>query len=197
MAEHSVNPKIDAYIDNAPKWQDEMRKLRAILLGFDLSEDLKWAKPCYAYNQSNIIVIIPFKETCALLFMKGALLKDPYNLLIKPGENTESGRQMRFTSVSEITEKETMIKAYIAAAIEAEKAGLKVPNKKPSELAIPAEFQAKLDELPDLRRAFEALTPGRQRAYLFYFSSAKQAETRSSRVAKYIPVILSGKGMDD
>ena len=197
MAEHSVNPKIDAYIDNAPKWQDEMRKLRAILLGFDLSEDLKWAKPCYAYNQSNIIVIIPFKETCALLFMKGALLKDPYNLLIKPGENTESGRQMRFTSVSEITEKETMIKAYIAAAIEAEKAGLKVPKKKPSELAIPAEFQAKLDELPDLRRAFEALTPGRQRAYLFYFSSAKQTETRSSRVARYIPVILSGKGMND
>ena len=192
-----MNPKVDVYLSKAKKWQEEMEKLRMIILDCQLTEELKWGKPCYTFQKSNIVIIQGFKEYCALLFFKGALLNDAYGILIKPGENTQAGRQIRFTNVREIVEMETILKAYIYEAIEVEKAGLKVNFKKNTELIIPEEFQNKLDEIPALKTAFDALTPGRQRAYILYFSQAKQSKTRESRVEKSMQQILNGKGLND
>ena len=192
-----MNPKVDVFLKKAKKWQEELRKLRMILLGCQLTEELKWGKPCYAFNKSNIVLIIPLKERCALMFVKGALLKDPEGILTKPGENTQAGRWIMFASVGEIVELESVLKAYIREAIEAEKAGLKVKLKKSRELIIPAEFQNKLDEIPALKTAFHALTPGRQRAYVLHFSAAKQSKTREARVEKCMRQILKGKGLND
>lgn len=192
-----MNPKVDGYFKKSKKWQEELRKLRNIILDSPLTEDLKWGKPCYAFQESNVVIIIPLKERCALMFCKGALLKDAKGILTKPGENTQGGRWINFTNVREIVEMETVLKAYIHEAIEAEKAGLEVKYKKTSDFIIPEEFQNKLDEIPALKAAFKALTPGRQRGYIIYFSAAKQSKTRESRVEKCMPQILSGEGLND
>jgi len=192
-----MNPKVDAFLSKAKKWKEEFEQLRMIVLDCSLTEDYKWMHPCYTFNKKNIVLIHGFKEYCALLFLKGALLKDPEDILIQQTKNVQAGRQIRFTNVREIIEMEPTLKAYIQEAIEVEKAGLKVKMKKTSDFKVPEEFQIKLDENPDLKTAFKALTPGRQRAYLFYFSQAKQSKTRQSRVEKYIPQILDGKGLND
>ena len=192
-----MNPKVDQYLRRAKKWQKEMEKLRRISLGCGLTEELKWGKPCYTFQNSNIVLIHGFKEYCALLFFKGALLKDANGILIQQTENVQAARQIRFTNVREIVEMEPILKAYIYEAIEVEKAGLKVNFKKTSEFKIPEEFQKKLDETPALKKAFAALTPGRQRGYLFYFSQPKQSKTRESRVEKCKQQILNGKGLND
>ncbi len=192
-----MNPKVDEFLSNAPKWQEEMVKLRTIVLGCGLTEDFKWKHPCYTFQGSNVVIIQDFKEYCALLFLKGALLKDPDGILVQQTENVQAARQVRFTNIQQITEKEAILKATIFEAIEIEKAGLEVPSKKTSEYKMPEEFQAKLDEMPGLKTAFEALTPGRQHAYLFYFAQPKQAKTRKTRVEKYLQQILNGKGLDD
>jgi uncharacterized protein YdeI (YjbR/CyaY-like superfamily) len=191
------NPKVDAFLSNAKKWQEELVKLRTITLDCQLIEELKWGKPCYTFQKSNIVILQEFKEYCALMFFKGALLSDPDGILIKPGENTQAGRQIRFTNVREIVEMEPILKAYIYEAIEVEKAGLEVNFKKTADFIIPEEFQIKLDEVPALKTAFYGLTPGRQRAYIFYFSAPKQSKTRESRVEKWIQHILNGKGLND
>lgn len=193
----TMNPKVDGYLRKAKKWQKEMEKLRLIILDCQLTEELKWGKPCYTFQKTNIVLIVGFKEYCALIFCKGALLNDAHDLLIKPGENTQAQRQIRFTNLREIVQTEPILKNYIFQAIEAEKAGLQVNYKKHTELIFPEEFQNKLDEIPALNTAFQALTPGRQRAYHLYFSAAKQSKTRASRVEKWMPQILQGKGMDD
>jgi uncharacterized protein YdeI (YjbR/CyaY-like superfamily) len=192
-----MNPKVDFYFNNANKWQEEIEQLRLIVLDCGLTEELKWGCPCYTYNNSNIVLIHVFKEYCAFLFFKGALLNDSNGILIRQTENVQAARQVRFTNVAEIVEMEPVLKAYIFEAIEVEKAGLKVELKKTAEFAIPEEFQNKLDAMPALKAAFNALTPGRQRAYLFYFSAPKQSKTRESRVEKYMQQILEGKGLDD
>ena len=192
-----MNPKVDAYLNRADKWQDEMTKLRMIVLDCPLTEELKWGCPCYTFQNSNVVIIHAFKEYCAVLFVKGSLLHDAEGVLIQQTENVQAGRQIRFTSVDEIAALETTLKAYIYEAIEVERAGLKVPFKKTTEYNIPEEFQLKLDDMPELKAAFESLTPGRQRAYYFYFSQPKQSKTREARVEKYIPQILIGKGLDD
>jgi uncharacterized protein YdeI (YjbR/CyaY-like superfamily) len=192
-----MNPKVDGYLRRAKKWQEEFEKLRMIILDCQLTEELKWGVPCYTLEKRNIVLIHGFKEYCALLFFKGALLKDAKGILIQQTENVQAARQIRFTSVREIVKMKPILKAYIQEAIEVEKAGLKVKLKKTSEFKIPEEFQNKLDEMPALKTAFAALTPGRQRAYLFYFSAAKQSETRESRVEKCMRQILDGKGIDD
>ena len=192
-----MNPKVDFYFSKAEKWQEELEKLRMIVLACGLTEELKWGCPCYTLQQSNIVLIHVFKEYCALLFFKGALLNDPNDMLIQQTENVQAARQVRFTNVLEIVEMERILKAYIYEAIEVEKSGLKVALKKTADFTVPEEFQSKLDHIPALRTAFEALTPGRQRGYLFYFSQPKQSKTREARVEKYIPQILSGKGLDD
>jgi len=192
-----MNPKVDGYLRKSKKWQEELEKLRMIILDCQLTEELKWGKPCYTFQKSNIVVIIPLKEYCALMFCKGALLNDANGILIKPGENTQAGRWIKFTNVREIVEMETILKAYIYEAIEVEKAGLEVNYKKTSEFISPEEFQNKLDEIPALKTAFDALTPGRQRAYILYFSAPKQSKTRESRVEKCMQQILNGKGLND
>lgn len=192
-----MNPKVDFYFDKAKTWQDEIRKLRTIILGCGLAEELKWGCPCYTYQESNIVLIHVFKEYCAVLFFKGVLLHDAENILIQQTENVQAARQVRFTNIREIVETEATLKAYIYEAIEVEKAGLKVELKKTKEFAVAEEFQQKLDELPALKTAFEALTPGRQRGYMLHFSAPKQAKTREARVEKCVPQILSGKGLDD
>jgi uncharacterized protein YdeI (YjbR/CyaY-like superfamily) len=192
-----MNPKVDEYLRKAKRWQQEMRKLRMILLDCQLTEEFKWGKPCYTFQKSIIANIIPFKEYCALMFFKGVLLNDANGILIKPGENSQSARQIRFTDVREIVEMEPTLKAYILEAIEVEKAGLKVDFKEKTELVFPIEFQKKLDENPALKSAFDALTPGRQRAYNLYFSAPKQSKTRESRVEKCMQKILDGKGLND
>ena len=192
-----MNPKVDFYFSKGKKWQDEINKLRTIVLDCGLTEELKWGCPCYTFDKSNIVLIHLFKEYCALLFFKGALLNDADNILIQQTENVQSARQIRFTSVQEIAKMEPIVKAYIYEAIEVEKAGLKVALKKPAEFAMAAEFQEKLDEMPALKTAFEALTPGRQRAYLLHFSAPKQSKTRTSRIEKCIQQILEGKGLND
>ena len=197
MTMSGMNPGVDFYFDKAEKWQAEYEKLRMIVLDCQLTEELKWGCPCYTFQKANIVLIHGFKEYCALLFFKGALLQDANGILIRQTENVQAGRQIRFTNVREIIELETTLKAYIYEAIEVEKAGLKVSFKKATEYIIPDEFQLKLDEIPALKTAFEALTPGRQRAYIYYFSQPKQSKTRESRVEKYIPQILNGKGLDD
>jgi uncharacterized protein YdeI (YjbR/CyaY-like superfamily) len=193
----TMNPKVDGYLRKAKKWQEEMEQLRLIILDCQLTEELKWGKPCYTFQKTNIVLIVGFKEYCALIFCKGALLNNAHGLLIKPGENTQAGRQIRFTNVREIVEMKFILKGYIYEAIEVEKAGLQVSYKKHTELIFPEEFQNKLDEIPALKTAFAALTPGRQRAYHLYFSAAKQSKTRESRVEKWMPQILQGKGLDD
>lgn len=192
-----MNPKVDAFLAREKKWQAEFKKLRQIILDCRLTEDLKWGQPCYALEENNIVLMHGFKEYCALLFMKGALLKDAKGILIQQTENVQSARQIRFTNVQEINKMEKALRSYILEAIEVEKAGLKVELKKTADFKIPEEFQSKLDALPALKTAFDALTPGRQRAYLFYFSQPKQSKTRESRVEKYIPNILDGMGLDD
>ena len=192
-----MNPKVDVYLSKAKKWQEELKKLRMILLDCGLTEELKWRSPCYTSQKSNIVIIQGFKEYCALMFFKGALLSDPNGILKKPGENAQAARQIRFTNVREIVEMETILKAYIYEAIEVEKSGLKVNFKKTTEFIIPEEFQNKLVEIPALKTAFDALTPGRQRAYILYFSAPKQSKTRESRVEKCMQQILNGKGLDD
>ncbi|MBB3187655.1 YdeI/OmpD-associated family protein [Microbacter margulisiae] len=192
-----MDPKVDIFLSKATKWQEEFEQLRAIVLDCGLTEELKWGKPCYAFQKSNIVIIQGFKEYCALLFFKGALLHDANGILIRTGENTQAGRQVRFTSVREIATVASILKAYIYEAIEVEKAGLKVELKKTADYEIPEEFQKKLEEIPALKMAFDALTPGRQRAYLLFFAAPKQSKTRESRIEKWIPQILDGKGMND
>jgi uncharacterized protein YdeI (YjbR/CyaY-like superfamily) len=193
---NTMNPKVDAYVSKAEEWQKEVKKLRMIILDCGLTEELKWGKPCYTFQKSNIVIIIPLKEHCALMFCQGALLKDANGILTKPGENTQAGRWMKFASVREIIGMEPVLRAYIHEATAAEKAGLKVHFKRNPE-PIPKEFQNKLAEIPALKTAFAALTPGRQRAYILYFSAAKQSKTRASRVEKCLPQILHGKGLND
>jgi uncharacterized protein YdeI (YjbR/CyaY-like superfamily) len=192
-----MNPKVDVYLRNAKKWRKELEKLRTILLACQLTEELKWGKPCYTFQESNVVVILPLKEYCALLFCKGVLLKDAHGILVKAGENTQAARQVRFTNFREVVERETILKAYIHNAIEVEKAGLEVIYKKTTDFIIPEEFQKKLDEIPALKTAFDALTPGRQRGYILYFSAPKQSKTRESRVEKCRQQILNGKGLND
>jgi uncharacterized protein YdeI (YjbR/CyaY-like superfamily) len=192
-----MNPKVDGYLRKAKKWREEIEKLRSILLDCGLTEEFKWSKPCYTLEQSNLAVILALKESCALLLCKGALLKDPHGILIKPGENSQSARQIRFTNVRDIAKMERVLKDYIHEAVAAEKAGLKVVPIKSGELKFPEEFQNKIKANPALKRAFAALTPGRQRAYYIYFSLAKQSKTRAARVEKCAPQILQGKGLDD
>lgn len=191
------NPKVDWYFNKAKQWKLESEKLRRIILDCGLTEELRWGKPCYTFEGSNVVLMHGFKEYCALLFIKGVLLKDPKGILIQQTENVQVGRQIRFTNLREIVAMESTIKAYIKEAIEVEKAGLKVKLKKTSDFKVPEEFKSKLDEMPALKKAFNGLTPGRQRGYLFYFSAAKQSKTREARVEKYMQQILKGKGMDD
>ncbi|AXC51820.1 YdeI family protein [Bacillus subtilis] len=197
MTNSRTNPKVDEFLSKAKKWKEEFEKLRTIILDCELTEDFKWMHPCYTYNNKNVVLIHGFKEYCALLFHKGALLQDAHGILIQQTENVQAARQIRFTNVQEINELENILKAYIHEAIEVEKAGLKVDVNKNIELNIPEELQNKFDEIPALKTAFEALTPGRQRAYTLYFSQAKQSKTRESRVEKYVQKILDGKGLKD
>jgi uncharacterized protein YdeI (YjbR/CyaY-like superfamily) len=190
-------PQVDGYLRKNKQWQEELAKLRKIVLDSELTEEVKWRVPCYTFQQSNVVILGAFKECCTLSFLKGALLKDAKGILVKPGENTQSARVVRFTNVREIAKLEPVLKAYINEAIEVEKAGLKVTFKKVTEHPVPEEFQAKLDETPGLKTAFDALTPGRRRAYLLHFSAPKQSKTRVSRVEKCMKQILGGKGLDD
>lgn len=192
-----TNSKVDFYFNKVQKWQKEIKKLRTIVLDCGLTEELKWGCPCYAFQNSNIVLIHVFKEYCALLFFKGALLHDTNGILIQQTKNVQSARQIRFNNVKDIVEIESILKSYVHQAIEVEQSGMKVNYKKTSDFAIPEEFQKRLDKNRALKNAFDALTPGRQRAYLFYFDQAKQSKTRESRVKKYIPQILKGKGLDD
>jgi len=192
-----MNPKVDFYFDKSEKWKKELKQLRAIALDCGLTEELKWGCPCYTLQKSNVVLIHEFKEYCAFLFFKGVLLNDTNGILIQQTENVQSARQIRFTNVKEIAAMKDILKTYIYEAIAVEEAGLKVTLKKTSEFNVPEEFQKKLDKMPALKKAFEALTPGRQRAYLFHFSQPKQSKTREARVEKYLKQILSGKGMDD
>jgi uncharacterized protein YdeI (YjbR/CyaY-like superfamily) len=192
-----MNPKVDFFFNRAKKWQEEFEKLRMIILDCGLTEELKWGCPCYTFQKRNIVLIHGFKEYCALLFFKGALLKDAKDILIQQTKNVQAARQVRFTNVQEIVKMKSILRAYIKEAIAVEKAGLKVNFKKTSEFKIPEEFQNELDKTPALKRAFYALTPGRQRGYLFYFSQPKQSKTRASRVEKFTQQILNGKGLND
>ncbi len=198
-----MNPKVDFFFNKATTWQKEYEKLRTIALDCGLTEELKWGCPCYTVpapsgkDKRNVVLIHGFKEYCAFLFFKGVLLKDPKHILIQQTKNVQAARQIRFTTVREIAEMQSVLKAYIFEAIEVEKAGLKVKLKKTSDFSVPEEFQKKLDRSSALKTAFHSLTPGRQRAYLFYFSQPKLSKTRESRVEQYVPHILKGKGLDD
>ena len=192
-----MNPKVDSYLSSQKKWREEMEQLRTLVLDCNLVEELKWGVPCYMYQKSNIVLIHAFKDYCALLFMKGSLLQDEKGILIQQTENVQSGRQIRFTSLKEIVKIKATLKAYVFEAIEVEKAGLKVEHKKTEEFSVPEEFEAKLDKSPALKKAFKALTPGRQRAYLLYFAGAKQAITRETRIENYTQRILDGIGFND
>ena len=197
MTNSKLNPKVDDFLSESKTWKEEFVKLREIVLGCELTEEFKWMHPCYTLNGKNIVLIHGFKEYCALLFHKGALLKDTEKILIQQTENVQSARQIRFTTLQEVVEMESTIKAYIQEAIEVEKAGLEVKVEKNKEIIIPEELQTKFDELPALKTAFEALTPGRQRAYILHFTQPKQAKTRESRIMKSIERILIGKGLND
>lgn len=192
-----MNPKVDWFFEKDTQWKTEFYKLRSIALSTGLVEELKWGHPCYTLNGTNVVLIHGFKEYCAYLFHKGVLLKDPEGILIQQTENVQSARQIRFTDLYDINSQEEALKAYIYEAIEVEKAGLQVKMKKTSEFNMPEEFEAVLEENPNIKKAFESLTPGRQRGYLLYFSQAKQAKTREARIEKYIPYILEGKGLND
>ena len=193
---NTTNPKVDWFF-NKGQWQEEFGKLRTLVLDCGLTEELKWGCPCYTFEKRNIVLIHGFKEYCALLFIKGALLKDAKGILVQQTENVQSARQIRFTNAREITKLKPIVKAYIKEAIEVEKAGLQVKLKKTSDFKMPEEFQIKLNKNKALKKAFDALTPGRQRAYLFYFSQPKQSKTREARIEKYMQQILEGKGLDD
>jgi len=197
MTDSGMNPRVDEFISKAEKWQDEFVKLRAIILDCQLTEELKWGVPCYTFQNDNIVLIHGFKEYCAILFIKGALLKDAHGILVQQTANVQAGRQIRFTGVKEIISMEPILKEYIYEAIEIEKSGLEVDFKKNTEFIIPDELQNKFNATPALKTAFEALTPGRQRAYILYFSDPKQAKTREARVEKYSRQILNGKGLND
>lgn len=197
MTKSSMNPKVDFYFSKPTRWQKEIAKLRTIVLDCGLTEMLKWGVPCYMFQKSNIVLIHVFKEYCALLFFKGVLLNDTDGILIQQTKNVQVARQIRFTNTREIAKMEAIVKAYIYEAIEVENAGVKVNVKKTAEYAIPEEFQKKLNKSPALKTAFNALTPGRQRGYLLYFSAPKQSKTRESRVDKCVQQILHGKGLDD
>lgn len=192
-----MNPKVDFFFNNAKQWQKEFEKLRTIALSTELVEDLKWGCPCYTYQGKNIFLIHGFKEYCALLFFKGALMKDPDKILIQQSENVQAARQIRFTDAQQINDLEEVLRSYMFQAVEIEESGAKVEMKKTKAFEIAEEFQNKLDENPELKDAFEALTPGRQRAYLLHFSSPKQSKTREARIEKCIPQILAGKGLND
>lgn len=192
-----AHSKVDTYIGKAKQWQAEYTELRRIARACELTEDYKWMHPCYTFEEKNIVIIQGFKHYCALLFPKGVLLKDPEQVLVAMTENVQASRQMRFTSVAQIRELEAVIQDYIHAAVEVEKAGLQVPMKETAEYDVPEEFQMMLDEMPELKAAFEALTPGRQRGYLLYFSQPKQSKTRAARVEKMMDKIFEGKGLND
>lgn len=192
-----MNPKVDRYLSKVTKWQAELEMLRMLCLDCQLTEEFKWGKPCYVHQGSNIIVLQGFKDFCALLFTAGVLLKDPDGILKLPGENTQAARRMTFTNVAQINEAEDTIKAYLKDAMAVKEAGLKVAFKKPKEFAVPTELQSQFDQMPALKTAFYALTPGRQRAYLMHFSGAKRSATRSARIEKCAPQILDGQGLND
>ena len=194
---NSMNPKVDWYFQKAKKWQEELEILRIIILDCQLTEELKWGCPCYTLKNSNIVLIHTFKEYCAVLFFKGALLKDSKGILVQQTKNVQSARQIRFTNAREIVEMQPILKAYIAQAIEVEKSGLEVEFKTTTEFGVPEELQHQFDEIPELKAAFDALTPGRQRGYILHFSEPKQSKTRASRVEKYMPHILNGRGLND
>lgn len=197
MINSKRNPKVDEFLSKASKWKEAFEKLRAIVLDCGLTEEFKWMHPCYTDEGKNVVLIHGFKEYCALLFHKGALLKDAHGILIQQTENVQAARQIRFTDVQEIVDMEPILKAYIKEAIDVEKAGLKVEVKRKTALDIPEELQNKFDENPDLKTAFEGLTPGRQRAYIFHFSKPKRSTTRVSRIEKCTQRILNGKGLTD
>lgn len=197
MTNSRMNRKVDGFLRKTNQWKEELEYLRPIILDCGLTEDIKWMHPCYMFEEKNVVLMHGFKEYCALLFHKGALLKDPHGILIQQTEHVQSARQIRFTNVQDIIELEFIIRDYILEAIEVEKAGLKVELKKHAEYIIPEELQNKFDDMPDLKTAFEALTPGRQRAYILYFSKPKQSKTRESRVEKCMEQILNGKGLND
>jgi uncharacterized protein YdeI (YjbR/CyaY-like superfamily) len=192
-----MNTSVNWFFDKSTKWQEAYQELRELVLSLDLKEELKWGCPCYTFDKNNVVLIHGFKDYCALLFMKGAIMKDPKNLLIQQTENVQSARQIRFISVEEIKALETTLKAYIYEAIEVEKAGLKVEMKKTTEFNMPEEFQLVLDDMPELKTAFYGLSPGRQRGYLLHFSQPKQVKTREARIEKNLEKILSGKGLED
>jgi uncharacterized protein YdeI (YjbR/CyaY-like superfamily) len=197
MIKNRRNPKVDAFFSKARQWREEFETLRTIVLDCGLAEEFKWMHPCYTLDNRNVVLIHGFKEYCALLFVKGALLKDPKGILVQQTENVQAARQIRFTDVREIVKLKPVLKAYVKEAIEAEKAGLEVTYKKTSEFKMPEEFQNRLDHIPALRTAFEALTPGRQRGYLLYFSAPKQSKTREARIEKCMPLIFDGLGLND
>jgi uncharacterized protein YdeI (YjbR/CyaY-like superfamily) len=197
MATAKANPKVDTFIANTKKWPEELKKLRAIVLDSELTEEFKWSQPCYTFQGKNVVVLGVLKESCALAFFKGALLKDVHGVLTRPGQYSQSTRWFKFASVKEIAEMKSVLKAYIREAIEVEKSGVKLKKRKTSDLKFPEELQIMLDEFPEFRTAFEALTPGRQRAYIYHFSAPKQSKTREARVQKYMPHILKGKGLVD
>jgi len=199
MSSSKKNPKVDAFLADKEEaaWQDAFTKLRSIALSCPVTEELKWGKPCYEVNGSNVVLMHGFKEYCALLFTKGALLRDPQGLLVQQTKNVQAARQLRFTSAKEVTARTATIKAYILEAIELEKAGVKVAYKQTEDFEVAPEFQARLDNTPSLKAAFEALTPGRQRGYLLYFAGAKQPATRAARVEKYVRAIYAGQGLQD
>ena len=197
MATSKANPNVDAFIANAKKWQQELKQLRAILLDSELTEEFKWRGPCYTFQGKNVVILHGLKESCALAFFKGALLKDVHGVLTRPGQHTQSGRWLKFASGREVAEMKSVLRAYIREAIEVEKSGLKLKLRKTSDLKFPEELQVMLDEFPDFKAAFDRLTPGRQRAYIYHFSAPKQSKTRESRVQKCMPQILQGKGLLD
>jgi uncharacterized protein YdeI (YjbR/CyaY-like superfamily) len=192
-----AKPTVDDFFAKAKKWQDEMNVLRTIVRASGLTEELKWYQPCYTYEGNNVVIISGFKDYCLLGFFKGALLKDPKGLLTRPGQHTQSGRQLRFTTTAEINKLKPLIKAYLQEAIEVEKAGSKVAYKKTDAYAVPEELQRKMKAVPAFQKAFHALTPGRQRGYLLYFAAAKQSKTREDRIEKHMPRIFEGKGLND
>jgi len=192
-----TNPKVDGFFRKPRQWQEEFKALREIARACALAEEIKWRWPCYTFQGKNIVLFHGFKHYCAILFFKGALLKDPRHVLIQQTENVQAGRQIRFTSAAAIRKMQSVLKAYIREAVAVEKAGIKLPKKDTSDFAIPEEFQIQLDEMPELKTAFHALTPGRQRGYLLYFSSAKQSKTREGRVEKCMQRIFEGRGLDD
>lgn len=194
---NGMNPKVDFYFSKAKRWQEELEKLRIIVLECGLTEELKWGVPCYTFQNRNVVLLHVFKEYCALLFFKGALLKDPNGILIQQTKNVQAARQIRFTNVRGIVKMKPILKAYIREAVEVEKAGLKVSFRKTTEFIIPEEFQNELDRSPALKTAFDALTPGRQRAYILHFSAPKQSRTREARVEKCMQQILNGRGLND